>query len=281
MAGRRWPVSRPRAAGRDALVRTAVLVAVAVALVVWPDDGPLRRARMVAVAGARRAAGRPQLPVPPTAAAVAALAGALFSTPLVAMLAGVAAFVGSRAWLSGRGRHGTDDRLRALADGLGALAADLRSGRSLDAATGAAVAACADGECGPALARALRAPSAPPHGTADPVLREALARISAAVLLSGRTGCSLAAVAGAVEDDLRARHRHRLELHAATAAPRASAALLAGLPLLGLAMGNGVGADPWGVLTGTGVGQVLLVVGLALEGAGLAWSRQLVARAAR
>ena len=77
-------------------------------------------------------------------------------------------------------------------------------------------------------------------------------RIAAAVRLSGRTGCSLAAVAGAVEDDLRARHRQRLELRAATAAPRASAALLAGLPVLGLAMGSGVGADPWGVLTGTG-----------------------------
>ena len=260
---------------------TAVLLAVAVALALLPDDGFLRRARMGTVAGARRAVGRTPLPIAPSAAAVAALAGALLSTPLVAVLAGTAAFLGARAWLAGRDVHVTDDRLRALADGLGALAADLRSGRSLDAATGAAVAACADDECGPALARALRAPSAPPSGPPDPLLREALGRISAAVLLSGRTGCSLAAVAGAVEDDLRARHRHRLELRAGTAAPRASAALLAGLPLLGLAMGNGVGADPWGVLTGTGVGQVLLVAGLGLEAAGLAWSRQLVARAAR
>ena len=96
--------------------------------------------------------------------------------------------------------------------------------------------------------------------------------------LSGRTGCSLAAVAGAVEDDLRARHRHRLELRAAIAAPRASALLLAGLPLLGLAMGSGVGADPWGVLTRPGTGQVLLVAGVALELAGLAWSGRLVRR---
>jgi len=259
----------------------AVLLTVATAVMLWPDDGRRRRARVVTVAGARRAVGRTRLPVPPSAAAVAVLAGGLFSTPLVALLGGAAAFAGSRAWLSGRGVRATDDRLRSLADGLGALAADLRSGRSLDAATGAAVAACADDECGPALARALRAPSVLPSRTADPVLREALGRIAAAVQLSGRTGCSLAAVAGAVEDDLRARHRHRLELRAGTAAPRASAALLAGLPLLGLAMGNGVGADPWGVLTGTGVGQVLLVAGVALEAAGLAWTRQLVARAAR
>jgi tight adherence protein B len=86
-------------------------------------------------------------------------------------------------------------------------------------------------------------------------------------------------VAGAVEDDLRARHRLRLELRAATAAPRASAALLAGLPALGLAMGHGIGADPWGVLTRTGTGQILLVAGVALEAAGLAWAQRLVARA--
>jgi tight adherence protein B len=86
-------------------------------------------------------------------------------------------------------------------------------------------------------------------------------------------------VAAAVEDDLRARSRLRLELRAATAAPRASAALLAGLPVLGLAMGAGIGADPWSVLTGTSVGQALLVAGLGLEAAGLAWSRRLIARA--
>jgi tight adherence protein B len=64
------------------------------------------------------------------------------------------------------------------------------------------------------------------------------------------------------------------------AAPQASALLLAGLPLLGLAMGSGVGADPWGVLTGTPVGQVLLVSGCALEVAGIAWTRRLVHRVA-
>jgi tight adherence protein B len=44
-------------------------------------------------------------------------------------------------------------------------------------------------------------------------------------------------------------------------------------------MGHGVGADPWSVLTRTGTGQILLVAGVALEAAGLAWSRRLVARA--
>jgi tight adherence protein B len=57
--------------------------------------------------------------------------------------------------------------------------------------------------------------------------------------------------------------------------------LLAGLPLVGLAMGSGIGADPWRVLTTTGSGQVLLVAGAAFELAGLAWSRRLVQRVLR
>lgn len=254
----------------------------AVALVLWPDRDALRRRRVRVVSGGRE---RPSLrgrirvlPLPSTAAAVAALGCALVSTPLVAVLGAVGAYLGSRAWLSSRADRARDGRLGALADGLGALAADLRSGRSLAEATGSAATAVADEGSGRALTAALRSPGAVP-ADADPVFGEALARIGAAVRLSARTGCSLAAVAGAVEDDLRARHRLRLELRAATAAPRASAALLAGLPLLALAMGAGIGADPWGVLTGTGVGQILLVVGVALTAAGLAWSRRLIARA--
>jgi tight adherence protein B len=231
--------------------------------------GPARPARLLRT-----------LPVPPAVAAVVALCGALVSTPLVAVLGGAAGFLGTRSWLSARAERQADGRLRSLADGLGALAADLRGGRSLEAAVGAAAVACADDECGRALTTALRAPGAAPAGSADPVLGDAFVRIAAAVAISARTGCSLAAVAGAAEDDLRARLRLRLELRAATAAPRASAALLAGLPVLGLAMGSGIGADPWGVLTGTGVGQILLVAGVGLEAAGLAWSRRLIARAA-
>jgi tight adherence protein B len=101
------------------------------------------------------------------------------------------------------------------------------------------------------------------------------------VVLSTRTGCSLAAVLAALEDDLRARRRAQAELRAAVAGPQASAVLLSCLPALGLAMGSGVGADPWRVLTTTGTGQVLLVLGVALEVSGVVWSGRLVRRAMR
>jgi tight adherence protein B len=246
---------------------TAVLLLLAGALLCWPDPRVLRRRRLSARNGAPRPGSA--LPAPLLAGIAAAAAGAVVGTPLVAVLAGTCAGLGARSWVGRRAAAREDARLLELAEALGGLAAELRSGRPV-----AAVAV--DGE----LARALRAPSgtAPPSARAGPV-EDALTRVTAAVRLSARTGASLHGVVTAVEDDLRARSRQRLDLRTATAGPRASAALLACLPVLGLAMGSGVGADPWAVLTGTATGQVLLVLGAGLELAGLAWSGRLVARA--
>lgn len=257
-----------------------MLLLAAAALLLWPDRRaagrlPGRDAGHAAPGG-RRAPGRETALV----ALLAAGVGAAVSTPLVAALAAAVAVAGVRAWAGRRAVARDDAALRGLADGLGALAADLRSGRSLGVAAAAAGSACGDAEAGRLLARAVQAPEAPVR-EASGDLGDALGRIAAATRLSTRTGCSLAAVATAVEDDLRARARHRAELRAATAGPRASAAVLAGLPLLGLLMGSGVGADPWRILTTTAVGQVLLVGGVALEAVGLVWSHRLVQRALR
>jgi tight adherence protein B len=260
------------------------LVCVAAAVLLWPDRRRERRRWLGNRLRILRLPALDGLPVPTLAAGAAAAVGAAVSTPLPALLAAVLAAVAARAVLTRRRAHRLGLQLQFLTEGLGALAAELRSGRPLSTATDAAVAACGDGECGRALARAVRGPGVvlwAPAGSADAVLAEALQRISAAVRLSTRTGCSLAVVLGAVEDDLRARRRHREELRAATAGPGASAMVLAGLPALGLAMGSGVGADPWHVLTATGTGQLLLVSGVGLELAGLAWSRRLVQRALR
>ena len=63
------------------------------------------------------------------------------------------------------------------------------------------------------------------------------------------------------------------------AAPKANALLLVSLPVLGLAMGSGVGADPWECPHHDGHRPgALLVAGVALELAGLAWTSRLVRR---
>jgi tight adherence protein B len=261
---------------------TGALLSCALAVFLWPDPGGARRRRLVLVGGRRSA--RPDgwrrgVDLPAAGAAVAGGVGAVTSTPLVAALAAAMAYLVARIWVADRVERRSDERVRGLTEGVAVLAAELRSGRSLAAATETAAAACPDVDAGRALAVAVRDPRGAGPAHADPGMRSALARVAAGAALSVRTGCSLAAVLSAVEDDLRARSRHRLELRAATAGPRAGAAVLAGLPLLGLAMGSGVGADPWRVLTTTVAGQVLLVAGVAFEVVGLWWSRRLVGRA--
>ena len=256
------------------------LLSGAVAVLLWPDGRVLRRHRAAWVARSATRSPRLGLTIAPRAlpwlaAVVALAAGVVLSTPLVALLTGGCAAVGTRAWNRRRRSADEDAALETLPDALAALAAELRSGRSLQEAIQTAAAGCADDSRGRLLVESIRGPAASSPPSAGELPR-ALSRLSSAVALSARTGCSLAAVVGAVEDDLRARHRHRLDLRSATAGPRASAALLAGLPLLGLAMGSGVGADPWRVLTATGTGQMLLVVGVALEVAGMAWCSRLV-----
>lgn len=233
------------------------LLSVAAALLIWPAPAhPVTRLAVAPGLG-RTDVPRRLVASPWAAASLAAAVGAVLSTPLVAVLAAGCAALGSRALERRRRGAEADARLLGLAEALGVLAAELRAGRPLPAAAASAAAACPDARTRHELAQALAEP----------------------VDLSLRTGCSLAAVAGALEDDLRARHRHRLELRTATAGPRASAVVLAGLPVLGLAMGAGIGADPWRVLTTTGPGQVLLVAGVLLEVVGIAWAGRLTRRA--
>jgi tight adherence protein B len=261
---------------------STALLCLAGALALWPGTagrsgrGRLRRA---SDRRASRSVGAAVLAAPVPAGVVALLGGALLSTPLVALLAAGCAVLGARAW-SGRRRARRDrGALAALTEALGALGAELRAGRPVEQAARSAAQGCGDTATGTALVRAVS--GAGELGDAPTGLAFALDRLAAAARLSARTGCSLADVVCAVEDDLRGRLRLDDELWAATAAPRAGALLLAGLPVLGLAMGAGVGADPWGILTTTGVGQVLLVAGVGLEVAGVVWSGRLVRRAVR
>jgi tight adherence protein B len=256
---------------------TVSLLCLALALLSWPPAGGARRG--TAGVSLPRPAATPMLVGCATAVLVAVV-----STPLVGCLAGSCAGVAVRARLAGRRSASAEVALVALADVLGALAAELRSGRPVEGAIEVALAACGDEECrravGPALRAAARGGTPPDAGSPGPVA-DATERVAAAVRLSARTGCSLAAVLAAVEDDLRARHRQAVEARTATAGPRASAMLLAGLPMLALAMGGGIGADPWRVLTTTAAGQVLLVAGVLLELIGVSWSGRLVRRALR
>jgi tight adherence protein B len=259
-------------------VLSAGFACAALALLSWPQRDRSAIGKRFPRRGTFRAV--PAHRAAPLVAAATAVVVGMSSTPVVAALAAGAVLVAGRAWQRRRERAVDEQRVRGLADALGGFAAELRAGRPVDEAALAAGRACPDDDTAGALVRALRAPEAMPR-LGGGAWADAVARIAAGVRLSTRTGCSLAAVACAVEDDLRGRVRQQQDLRTAVAAPQASAVLLAALPLLALAMGSGIGADPWHVLVGTPVGNLLLVVGAALELAGLTWSSRLVRGALR
>ncbi|HEV2779022.1 MAG TPA: type II secretion system F family protein, partial [Actinophytocola sp.] len=113
---------------------------------------------------------------------------------------------------------------------------------------------------------------------ATPATAQVLGQLSRAWILVQRHGVPLADVLDAVRGDLEARVRFARQVLARMAGPRASATVLALLPVVGLALGEAMGARPLHVLTGTATGQLLLVVGVTLACAGVAWSARLTDR---
>jgi tight adherence protein B len=106
-----------------------------------------------------------------------------------------------------------------------------------------------------------------------------LRRVAAAWALAERHGVPLAELLAAVHTDLRWRVAHAGRVRAQLAGPRATAAVLTALPVLGILLGELVGAGPLAVLRSGALGQLLVVVGVGLTLAGAAWAGQILRRA--
>jgi tight adherence protein B len=94
-------------------------------------------------------------------------------------------------------------------------------------------------------------------------------------------GAGLADVLASVGADLALADARRREVGAVLAGPRSSAALLAGLPVIGIVMGIGMGADPLRFLFATRSGSLILLLGVGLDVAGLMWTRCLTSQVRR
>jgi tight adherence protein B len=159
------------------------------------------------------------------------------------------------------------------------------------AAVSAAIAALTDEYAAGASLAAAFGSAAPVAGRFGPVLVEAavladvgaqpqtvlgreplLAPLAVACALSARSGASMTALLAGVRTDLIADRDTRSAVRSAVAGPRASALLLAGLPVLGLLMGAALGADPARVLLRTAAGAGALTVGVLLDLLGLVWT---------
>ena len=105
--------------------------------------------------------------------------------------------------------------------------------------------------------------------------------IIAASRLSAEVGAPLVDVLDRLRSTLEAEDEIASERAAALAGPRASARILAWLPIAGLGLGAAIGADPIQVFADGGVGSAVMLAGLGCHLAGRALSRRLVRLAER
>ncbi|MBM0275609.1 hypothetical protein JM949_09190 [Micromonospora sp. STR1s_6] len=182
--------------------------------------------------------------------------GAVLGGPVAAVAMagyGTLAVRAVRRWRMNR--RGERVRRRGL-DQLCGLAADLRAGMPVPHALGAA---------------------AQQHDGSDR-LRQLTA---AAVRLADRTGAPLADLVERIEADARATDRGLAAAAAQAAGARATAWLLAALPIGGIGLGYGIGVDPMAVLLHSTVGGACAVTAVALQVVGLLWAERLGATPGR
>lgn len=192
---------------------------------------------------------RPRLAVAVAAAGTGAMAGIL-AGPVAAVLGAVYAVVAVRAWLRIRRNRRRATEWAGALDALAGLAGDLRAGLPPE--------------------RALVAATARLEPV--PLVRD---RVRVAVRVAEATGAPLADLVERLETDLRGLDRVRLSAAAHAAGAHATAALLGVLPLAGIGVGYGMGADPLRVLLWTPVGAGCALGALVLQLAGLAWTARL------
>lgn len=240
----------------------AVLAACAAALsaaLVWPA-GPRRRPGRGGLL--LLAAGLPGLVL--LLRPAAGLAGPLAVTGLVVL--------GATVVLRRRARRAEAARTRthalAFCDELAAgLAAGLPPVTALEAAVEAwpaveevTVAARLGGSVPAALRQLAERP-----GAGD------LRHVAAAWQVAHRSGASLAQALGGVVAALREQQATRRLVASELASARATARLMAGLPVATLLLGSGTGGSPVGFLLTTSAGLLCLAGGLALAFLGLWW----------
>jgi tight adherence protein B len=181
---------------------------------------------------------------------------------------------------------------RALGAAVTCLADELRAGQRPAAALTAAAratdrpsvvrlftAAAGASTLGGDVPAALRAEGGRPDSAAT--VTAGVDMLAAAWAVSDRSGAPLADVLDRADADLRSRDRQRQLVAGQLAGPRATAAVLAALPVLGVGLAAGSGGRPLVILFGTRAGQAALMAGAVFQAVGTLWSMRIIRSAAR
>jgi tight adherence protein B len=254
---------------------SSVLVLLAAALLCAP--GPVARRRLADMYPAGVPGRLPSLgTVLPIV--LACLVGLLAAGPAGACAGALLAVIVRRRRRRAAATRASAGTAEQLADALRRITDELRAGSHPTAALAGVE---ADGP----LAREILAPAAAAARLGDDVpaaLRRAatvrpgvaadIERVADAWALAERHGVPLAELLADAQEDIRWGFRFGNTVRAQLAGPRATAAVLTALPVVGIGLGQLLGADPIAVLRGGVLGQALLVVGAGLAAVGSTWT---------
>jgi tight adherence protein B len=257
---------------------SGAVLALAMALVIAPATSHRRLEALGMQAAARR---RP--PIVPAAAVLGAALTVLLPTAAVA----ACAMLCGTGWMRRRRRVSRNRRAtesRTLQDALEMLVAELRVGAHPVAAFSFAA-----GEVDGPVAESMRAVAARARLGADVAaglhsvasrssLPQHWERLAACWRLAQEHGLSIATLMQTAQRDIVERERFSAKVDAGMTGARTTAAVLAGLPVLGVGLGELIGAKPLRFLLSGGAGGWVLVVGVLLACGGLLWSDAITAR---
>jgi tight adherence protein B len=253
---------------------SGALIALALALVMTPAGCPRRLQTLGLLVPARR-----RFPALPCAAAVAAALAIVLPVSVVVACStvGITLWTRRRRWARLRRR---DAESEALQGALDVLVGELRVGAHPVAAFTVAA-----GEVYGPVAASLRAVAARARLGADVAaglrsvsrissLSAHWERLAVCWQLAQDHGLAIATLMQTAQRDIVERGRFTARVDGA----RTTATVLAGLPLLGVGLGQLIGADPVAFLLSGGMGGWLLVIGVALACGGLLWSDHITAQ---
>lgn len=217
---------------------------------------------------------------------LALIAGVLsFGGALPHLIAGVTCVGVAAVWLRlhlrGRAAKRRRECGRQVAEVIDALAAELGAGvlaphavQHLAEDSPLLAKAAAASRLGGDVAGALRASASVPGA-------ESFDDLAAAWEVSERSGAPMAKVLDRLGDSLRDERDVQREIDAGLGPAKATARLMAVLPLFGLAMGTNLGASPTHVLLNTVAGSLCLAAGATLACLGVSWVDEIASRAER